>query len=742
MQAKGPPVLDRVARFSYHRRWLILGMWIVLLIGANAVAQSAGGKTSMNFKLPSSDSQRAIDLLTSRFPSQSGATGDVVFSAPGGVAAPAVRTEMDAVFAQVAATPHVVDVVSPYSAQGRAQVSSDGRVAYAEVQFDGQRHDVPQATIDAIKAIANHARAPGVQVALSGDMFASRSAPGATEIIGILAAVVILLVAFGSLLAMGLPLLTALFGIGIGLAGVTILANFFSMPSFASQLAAMIGIGVGIDYALFIVTRYRQALGGGLDPERAVVKAVTTSGKAVLFAGCTVVISLLGLFAMGLAFVRGLAIGAALAVVITMVASVTLLPAVLGFVGRSIDRLSLPWAKPATAASSSRGVWYRWSRLIQRRPVPFAAVGLGVLVILALPVFSLRLGSADAGNLPTSDTTRVAYDMLTSGFGPGFNGPLLLAIEIPGGPADTSAPATIVQLRTAVSHTADVASVGPARISPHGDVAVMQVFPGSGPQDQRTVTLLHDLRRTVIPAATAGTPLIVHVGGQTAIDQDLASFLGSHLPIFIVAVLGLSFLLLLVVFRSVVVPLKAVVMNLLSIGAAYGLLVAVFQWGYGKGLVGVGKTGPIEDFVPMMMFAILFGLSMDYEVFLLSRVKEEWDRTGDNGLAVADGLSHTARVITAAAAIMVCVFGSFVFGGDRVIKEFGLGLAAAIFIDATVVRMVLVPATMELLGNANWWIPKRLERMLPNIHIEGQADDLEAELSTLALEPEPADDRR
>jgi RND superfamily putative drug exporter len=726
-------MLDRLARFSYRRRRLVLVSWLLLLVGTQLLASAAGGKASMNFKLPATDSERAQSLLTSRFPSQSGASGDIVIAAPSGVTAPAARSSAQVLFAEVAATPHVVEVVSPYQSPGGRQISRDGTVAFAQVQFDSQRQDVPKATVDHLKSLATGARTPGFQVALSGNMFQTRQPPGGTEAIGLLAAVVILLVAFGSVLAMGLPLLTAIFGIGIGLAGVTLLANLVSMPSFANQLAAMIGIGVGIDYALFIVTRYRQGLHAGLDPERAVGKALVTSGKAVLFAGTTVVISLLGLFAMGLSFVRGLAIGAALAVIVTMVASVTLLPAVLGFVGHNIDKLSLPWTRRATEAGASRGLWYRWSRLIQKRPWPFAAGGLAVLVVLAVPVFSIRLGTTDASNLPTSDTTRVAYDMLTKGFGAGFNGPLLLAIEVPPGSAGggPSAATALPRLRAAISQTPGVVEVTPARMSPRGDAAVMQVFPRTGPEDQQTVSLIHRLRGSVIPAVVAGTPLIVHIGGSTATFDDLSSFLGSHLPIFIVVVLGLSFLLLMTVFRSVVVPIKAVVMNLLSIGASYGLLVAVFQWGYGKGIIGIGKTGPVESFVPMMMFAILFGLSMDYEVFLLSRIKEEWDKTGDNGVAVADGLSYTARVITAAAAIMVCVFGSFVFGGERVIKEFGLGLAAAIFIDATLVRLVLVPATMELLGRANWWIPGWLDRVLPRVHIEAQSDEVEAELSEL-----------
>lgn len=720
-------MLSRLAHWCYRRRRLVLGLWVILLIGSQIVSSAAGGKSSMSFKLPASDSQRAQNLLAGRFASESGATGDVVIAAPSGVKSAAVEARAKALFTGIARVPHVVEVTSPYSAQGANQISRDGTIAFAQIHFDANIDKLTTATADPVKTLAARARASGFDVALSGTMFQSRKPPGGTELVGILAAMVILLIAFGSVLAMGLPILTALFGIGVGLAGVSLLANVFSMPTFASILAAMIGIGVGIDYALFIVTRYRQALNAGLDPERAIVKSVTTSGKAVVFAGSTVVISLLGMFAMGLSFVRGLAVGASLAVVFTMLASVTLLPAVLGFVGPNIDKLALPWTK-RSSTSGRTTVAYRWSRLIQRRPWTFALAGFAVLITLALPVFSITLGNSDTGNNPKSDTTRISYDLLAKGFGPGFNGPLLVAVEVPEQHAATALPA----LRDAIARVPGVVEVTPARLGPSGTAAVMQVFPATGPQDQQTVALIHNLRAHVIPAATAGTGLIVHVGGSTATFVDLSNFLGSHLPIFMVVVLGLSFLLLLIVFRSLVVPLKAVIMNVLSIGAAYGVLVAVFQWGWGAGIIGVGKKGPIESFIPMMMFAVIFGLSMDYEIFLLSRIKEEFDKTGNNAEAVADGLAHTARVITAAAAIMVCVFGSFVLGGERVIKEFGLGLAVAILIDATLVRMILVPATMELLGTANWWLPQRLARLLPNVHIEGTADgELDEELSLL-----------
>ena len=710
-------MLDRLAHVTYRRRWLVLAIWVVLLVGMSILGSKFAGVNKVEFNLPASDSQKAFDLLKSAGTGDDKAAGKIVFAAAD-VASPAMQSQITAMLDSVAKQPHVATVESPFAGTPRAafQVSRDRTVAYANVKFD--ERIVSEETGKQILALHDTYAKDGLRIAFSGQMFQERKPPGATEAIGLIAAVIILLLAFGSVLAMGLPIMTALFGIGIGLAIVELLANVMSMPDFASQLASMIGIGVGIDYALFIVTRYRQLLHDGHDPETAVVKAIKTSGKAVLFAGCTVVISLLGMFTMRIGFVNGLATGAACAVLITMAASVTLLPAVLGFVGHKIDSLALPWAKRTT--TTERNIWYRWSRFVQHHPLPMALVGIVVLGGLALPVFGIRLGSSDDGNLPKSTTSRQAYDLLSQGFGPGFNGQVLIAVKV----ADDAAGAKLPTLRQAIATTEGVAFASPAQWEPGSDLAVIGVFPTTSPQDVRTVDLIHRLRSDTIPAATDGTGLQAHVGGATALSEDVNQVLGQRLFVFIAAVLALSFLLLLAVFRSVLVPLKAVVMNLLSIGASYGLLVLIFQHGVGAGVLGIGGAGPIESFVPMMMFAILFGLSMDYEVFLLSRVKEEYDRTKDNSTAVADGLSHTARVITAAAAIMVCVFGSFIFGDNRVIKEFGFGLAIAVLIDATIVRMVLVPATMELLGDANWWFPNWLERIVPAIHIEGEIEEL------------------
>jgi RND superfamily putative drug exporter len=706
-------VLQRLAHFSYRKRRLVLLLWIVALLGVAALGSSVGGSYSQSFSLPGTESQKANDLLQARFPAKAGDSGQIVFSDPSGVRNPTVQSRMSHVFADVAQVPGVTGVESPFLSAGARQVAKTGTVAYATVDFAKRDADITTQTLDSVRNVSQAARGNGLQIELGGRMFQRGPGLGATELIGVVAAIIILLLVFGSVLAMGLPILIALFGIGIGLGFVELISHIVSTPDFATQLASMIGIGVGIDYALFIVTRYREGLHEGLDPESAVVRAIDTAGRAVVFAGTTVMISVLGLYLMGVAFVQGLAVGTSITVALVMLGSITLLPAVLGFAGHSIDRLSVP-GRRTRAARTRQSFWFRWSRIVQRRPWPAFLATLAVLGVLAVPMFSLRLGFSDAGGNPTSDTTRRAYDVLAQGFGPGFNGPLTLAAEYPAG----TNPAVLNDLATTLRQTSGIARVAAPVTSPSGTASVIDVIPTSSPQAPQTTTLVNHLRDQVIPQAIRGTPVVVHVGGVTAAGTDVSSRLSGRLPLFIGAVLALSFLLLMAVFRSVLVPLKAVIMNLLSIGAAYGLIVAVFQWGWLGSIVGVAKTGPIAPFIPMMIFAITFGLSMDYEVFLLSRIREFYDRTHDNGLAVADGLAATARVITAAALIMVTVFLSFVLGTSTTIKLFGLGLAAAIFIDATLVRMVLVPATMELLGDRNWWFPRWLDQIVPRLHVE------------------------
>ena len=708
-------------------------MWVVAVVGFGIAGQAAGGSLQKTFDLPGSDAAKAFTILGQDF-DRPGDTGQLVWRAEDGSSptSPEVMAVVQPLIDELARQPHVASITTPLDPQGGQRfVSTTEPIAYAEIQFDQRANDVDVDEAAQMRSLVKAASNDTVQLELGGPMFVEQTMP-ASEAIGILAAVVILLVAFGSLLAMGLPIITALAGISIGLAIVEIFAHVFDVPSFAPQVTAMIGIGVGIDYALFIVTRYRDGLHDGRTPREAIVHAINTSGRAVLFAGCTVVISLLGLFVVGLSFIRGMATGAAVAVLIVMLASVTLLPAVLGFVGQTIDKFALPHAKNRTSTSDS--VWVRWSRTLQRRPWTAAIAGLVLLLVLAIPVVSLRLGVADAGNDPSSQTTRRAYDLLATGFGPGSSGPLLVVAQFDG----AAQKAAIDGLAADLAAAPGVAAVSPVVTNPAGTAALITVQPNGSPQDASTTELVHHLRDDVVPAATDGSGVQAYVGGTTSLGIDLADQLGARLPWFFVAVLTLSFLLLLVVFRSLLVPLKAVIMNLLSIGAAYGVMIAVFQWGWGKDIFGVGKAGPIEAWIPMMLFAIVFGLSMDYEVFLLSRIKEEYDITGDNSTAVAHGLAHTARLITAAAAIMICIFGSFVLGDLRVLKMIGFGLAVAVLIDATIVRLVLVPATMELLGDRNWWLPSWLA-WLPHLNVEGDPDEVDAVPGgRVSPSPEPA----
>jgi putative drug exporter of the RND superfamily len=710
-------LLQALARFCYRRRWQVLGAWVVLLVGLFALNSSFGGKFLDEFELPGSESQEAVDLLEEHgFDDRAGATGQVVFEADD-VNDPAVRRGMEPLFDEMAEVTAPSEVVSPYSPEGAHQINPDGTIAYAEINLSDRDSDEVVDIGDEARALAADADVPGTQVELGGDI-AFEQAEFSSEVVGFIAAMIILLVAFGSLLAMGLPLVTAIFGIVTGIAIVGLAVNVIGMPSFSNQAVAMIGIGVGIDYALFIVTRYREGLQEGLTPECATMRALDTAGRAVLFAGCTVIIAILGLFTIGLAMIRGLAVGISIGVLMTLLAALTLLPAVLGFVGTNIDKLGLPHRRRAQQAGH-RSIWYRWSRVIQRRPWPALLVSAAVLVVLAVPLFSIRLGFGDAGNQPTDTTVRRAYDMISEGFGPGANGPLLLAAETPGGQADLQA---LEALSGELNQTDGVAFATEPIPNESGDAAIVQVQPTTSPQDKETAHLVNRLRDDVVPEAVAGSTADVKVGGATAAVVDFSRYTADRLPWFIAAVLVLSFILLTLVFRSILVPLKAVIMNLLSVGAAYGILVAVFQWGWGASLIGVGREGPIDAWIPMMLFAVIFGLSMDYEVFLLSRIREDYDRTHDNATAVANGLAATARVITAAAAIMFCVFFSFVLGADRSLKMFGLGLAMAVLLDATVVRLVLVPATMELLGDRNWWLPRWLDRILPVVHVEAEEE--------------------
>ncbi len=703
-----------------HRKTVIAG-WIVALIGVGIVAGSAGSDFSESFKLPSSDSQEALDLLEERFPAQSGETTQIVFKADSGVDSAPARKRMEGVFATAEKLPHVSEVANPYSGDGAAAISENGKIAYATVQYDVTSEKIDEADTEKLVDAARNANDDGLRVELGGQPIEEVRAEEEADIsgfVGLLAAIVILLLTFGSVVAMGLPVVTALFALGVGLSLVTLGTHVFPTAEFAPQLAFMIGLGVGIDYALFILTRFRNGLDEGLEPRAAAIAAIDTAGRAVLFAGVTVIIALMGMMLLGLSFLYGVAMAAAVTVLFTMIAALTLLPALLTIAGRRVDRLRIPGlGRSPSNAEDTR--WFRWSREIQRRPVASALLSGGLLLILCIPTLSLRLGSNDAGTDPAGSTTKEAYDLLAEGFGPGFNGPFSMVAALPSKGDDEG----LLLLHKTLANEDGVAKVTPIMFNPAENTAVFQAYPTTSPQSEKTTELLDHIRDDVIPPIEGKTDTQLHVGGITAIFEDFGTAIADKLPLFIGVVVLLSALLLMAVFRSVLVPLKAVVMNLLSIGAAFGLIVAVFQWGWGASLIGVDSTGPIISFFPIFLFSIIFGLSMDYEVFLMSRIHEEWEHRKDATEAVTRGLALTGRVITAAAAIMVTVFASFMIGEDRIIKLFGLGLAAAVFIDAVIIRSVLVPAIMQLFGEKAWWLPSWLDRILPRLHVEPAEGD-------------------
>jgi RND superfamily putative drug exporter len=712
-------MVARVAQLALrHRRTVVIG-WVVLLIGAVGVSGALGTKFANNFSLPGTESQRAADLLKRDFPAQAGDSDQIVLAARQGVVTDAaVRSRVALMLAAVAQLPHVTGVVSPYTAKGARAISPDGKVAFATVTFDKRANVLPPAATERVIRLAKSAGSPQLQVALGGQAIEQVQRPslGAATAIGLLAAIIVLLITFGSLIAMGLPIITALLGLGTGIGLAGLASRLIGMPDFATQLAAMIGLGVGIDYALFIVTRFRENYLIDGDVQGAIVGAMDTAGRAVLFAGLTVIIALLGQFALGVEFLYGLAIASSLAVLMTMLAALTMLPALLSRFGERIGRRRGGRRRGRRASAESdapTGFWVRWSGFIERHPWQGAIAGLAIMLTLCAPALALRLGNSDAGNNPPGQTTRQAYDLLAKGFGPGFNGPLQVVASLPR-PNDT---AVLTSIASALRATSDVASVSAARVSPQGLTAVFNVYPRSAPQALATTELVRTLRERTLPRLAASTATTLLVGGTNAITIDFTHVLSNKLPLFVAVVVLLSALLLLVVFRSLVIPLQAAVMNLLSIGGSLGVVVAIFQWGWLGSIFNV-KGAPIQAFIPVLLFAIVFGLSMDYEVFLVSRVHEEWTRTRDPQQAVRHGLASTGRVITAAATIMICVFLSFALGDERVLKLFGLSLASAVFLDAFVIRSLLMPSVLQLLGRRTWALPGWLENRLPHIAID------------------------
>jgi RND superfamily putative drug exporter len=704
-------LFDRWPRFAHRHPWLVIlsALMIVCCLG---VTYSFGADAYGDiFNLRGAESQRLIDLLKQRFPEQAGDSATVVVSTADGLDDPYVRTRVGSLVTDLEGLPDVVNVSSPYDVPG--SISAGGLIARISVQYAQPATEVNEPAVNELLDYRQTVSSREFTVEVGGPVLrrVEQEAPGNAEIVAFLAAVVILLIAFGSIVAMGVPLLTAAIGLSAGFFLIGIGASFFAMPSFTPQFGAMIGTGVGIDYALLVLNRFREARGRGLAHEEATVEAASTAGRSVVFAGSTVVIALLGLWAPGIPAIGYVGTAASLVVALAVVVAVIVLPAILSIAGPYIDRWRIPFLA-APARESETGMGYRLSRFVQRRPLVCLAVSLVVLLTLAAPTLDLRLGTADAGSNPSSFTSRRAYDLLSEGFGPGVNGPILVGFQL-----DSAADAEEMEgLLPTLAATQGVAAISPPVLNQDRSAAIVTVIPMTTPQAQETVALVHELR-TLVHGSFNGDGQAL-VGGATALGIDVGDRMSSRLPFFFVAVIGLSFLLLMAVFRSVVVALKAAVMNLLSIGASFGLLVAVFQWGWLGGVFGVHREGPIEFFMPMMLFAVLFGLSMDYEVFLVSRIREEYLRTGDNTESVARGLSVTTRVITAAAAIMVAVFMSFAVSDHRVVKEFGIGLATAVFLDATIVRLVLVPSLMQVMGSANWWFPGWLDRIVPRIGVE------------------------
>ncbi|HEY7249451.1 MAG TPA: MMPL family transporter [Methylomirabilota bacterium] len=705
-----------LARWCFTHRRLTLAAWVAVLVALTALHSAVGSNYRDSFRLHGTDSFDALNLLQDSAPKAAGDTDRIVVATKQGkLTDPATKQQIENMLAEIEKLPHVASI-------GKPAIAKNGQIGYVTFNFDTQANKLELTDIKRVIKTAQAAKTDNLQVELGGQAIQAANPQGTGGTApGFLAAAVVLFLVFGSLLSMLLPLLTAGVSLGAGVAAIGLLSHAISTPEFSSELSLLIGLGVGVDYALFIVTRHRQGLLRGNSIEESAIDAVDTAGRAVLFAGMTVCIALLGMFALGVSFLYGVAIAASLVVAFTVIAALTLLPAMLGFFGLKVLRRKERRAlkEGAFTETDESPAWGRWARTLEKRPALLAAGAALFMLVLAIPFLHLRLGSSDQGSDPKSTTTRQAYDLLAKGFGPGFNGPLQLVAQTP----TAQDKAAFARVTKAAASTPGVVASTPPSVT--NNISISEVVPKGSPQDESTTKLLRELRHRVIPRASAGTDIRVLVGGQTAIFEDFSHVLASKLPLFIGVVVLLSFLLLMVVFRSIVIPTMAALMNLLSVAAGFGVVVAVFQWGWGASLIGVDKTGPIEAFVPVLTFAILFGLSMDYEVFLVSRIYEEWHKRRNNEEAVVHGLAATGRTITAAAAIMVLVFGAFVLGGFRVIKLFGVALAAAILLDAVIVRSILIPGLMLVVGEANWAFPKALDKRLPHFNVEPAEVQLE-----------------
>ncbi|MGB0113274.1 MAG: MMPL family transporter, partial [Ilumatobacteraceae bacterium] len=706
----------RLGKFAVRHRTGMLAAWLGLFVLIAVGSVAAGGETSDEFSIPGTESQEAFDLLDERFPAQSGTSAQIVFATEDGSPLVDAQPGIDGTLGEVADLDGVIFVSDPFTS---GAISPDGDVGYATVRYGIETTDVGLDGVAALEETAAIAEQADVQVEFGGEVVSGNREqhPPTSELIGMAVAVVVLLFAFGSVLAMGLPLFTAILGLGIGMTGITLMSAFVDLSATAPTLATMIGLAVGIDYALFIVTRHRQNLADGLSVEESAARANATAGSAVVFAGGTVVIAISGLALVGIPFLTVMGLATAAVVAIAVVVAVTLLPALLGLIGTNIDRWKAPFTTTRTSSVDAETLGHKWAVKVTKRPALSLFAGLAVMLVLALPMLDMHLGMTDAGSNPEGTTEREAYDLLGGGFGPGFNGPLTVVVDAAGADDPES---VVAEYSAAILADAGVQAVSPAAFNDAGDTAVLSAIPTTGPSDTATEDLVHHLRSDVFPSIENDTGTTASLTGTTASNIDISEKLSSALPKFMIVVLGLTFILLTVAFRSILVPLKASLAILLSIVSSFGVVVAVFQWGWMKDLIGLETTVPIISFMPIMLFAILFGLSMDYEVFIMSRIKEDYSRTKQPRESVVSGLTSSARVITAAALIMISVFAAFVLGDDPIIKMFGVGLATAVFLDATVVRMIIVPAAMSLMDQAAWWLPRWLDRLIPNVDIEGE----------------------
>jgi RND superfamily putative drug exporter len=776
------PLLYGLGGFCVRRRWIVLGVWIVIFVALAAWARSVGSDVNDNLTLPGTDSQQATDLLQKRFPSQANGTNPVVLTAPKGakLSDSKYKTPIDDTVSALKKDPDVQSATSPLSSAGKSLNSKDGRIGYIALNLKTGPSDLTTDDANRIVSEADPARKAGLSVGFGGYLGNKVSKPEThvSEVVGIGVAILVLLVTFGTVVAMGLPIATAIFGLVTGLSIIALLSHVAEVPTVGPTLATMIGLGVGIDYALFIVTRHLEQRRAGMATNESIARSSASSGGAIVFAGCTVIVALLSLAVVNIPLVTALGYTSAIVVAIAVLAANTLLPALLGLVGDGIDRLRIPMPHRGPDDHHPHG-WERWARGVARHPLPAAVVAIAVLALLAVPTLDIYLGQQDNGAMPKSTDARKSYDGLTTAFGAGANGPLLVSVDLSKQPAkadqsqidnlnkqeqaqlaqaqtpqqqqqitqsfdqkkkQADQPATdprLQTLRTDIQKTKDVDKVTEPAVNKDGTAAILTVTPKSAPSDRSTETLVDTLRDTTIPKATKGQKMSAHVGGTTAGYIDLASEISSRLIITIAVVVGLSFLLLVLAFRSLVIPLTAGIMNLISIGAAFGVVTFVFEDGHGAKLIGLDGAVPIVSYVPLMMFAILFGLSMDYEVFLMTHIREAWLRLHDNRAAVIHGVAHTGRVITSAALIMVSVFLAFVINGDPTVKQFGVGMAVAVAVDATLVRCLLVPAVMLVLGRANWWFPRWLDRIVPNFSIEGEEWFRERDAAAGESAPEP-----